>query len=101
MTLFYNADLSTSEYDKIYNHWRKVARNEFTRQQIVMTAEDNMDYSSPLWHAMQDELRYRDELDLKQRMRRELKEAKKRDHLYKTPKSRLKNQQLRKAKMTV
>lgn len=81
-----------SEYDKVYNHWRNVARNEFTRQQIVMTAEDNRDYSSPVWWAMQDELQYRDELDLKRRMRRELKEAKKKDNLYKTPKSRLKNQ---------
>lgn len=93
MTSFYNdTNSSMSEYDKVYNHWRNVARNEFTRQQIVMTAEDNRDYSSPVWWAMQDELQYRDELDLKRRMRRELKEAKKKDNLYKTPKSRLKNQ---------
>ena len=68
-------DMTTAEYKKSYTHWLKVARHEFTRNQIVMTAADNRDLSSPVWNAMQAELIYRDKLDAKRMMNREMKAA--------------------------
>ena len=93
--------MERGDYDKAYDYWSRMAKEEFNRPQIVETAADHRDYSSPIWWAMQDELQRRDAIDLKRYMRRELKAAKKRDNLYKTPKSRLKNQRLRKGKMAV
>ena len=61
------------EYNFAYDHWLKVARNEFTRGQIVETAKDNMDMCSPIWNAMQDELAHRDKLLLAKEFRREAK----------------------------
>lgn len=61
------------EYNFAYDHWLKVARNEFTRGQIVETAKDNMDMCSPIWNAMQDELAHRDKLSLAKEFRREAK----------------------------
>ena len=76
MKPFYDDDdMTTEEYKESYAHWGKVARNEFTRNQIVRTAADNMDLSSPVWNAMQAELKYRDKLDALKMMRREMKEA--------------------------
>ena len=72
---FYDDEMTTAEYKKSYSHWLKVARNEFTRNQIVMTAIDNRDLTSPVWNAMQAELKYRDKLDALKMMRREMKEA--------------------------
>ena len=57
------------EYNFAYDHWLKVARNEFTRGQIVETAKDNMDMCSPIWNAMQDELAHRDKLLLANSLR--------------------------------
>ena len=59
------------EYNFAYDHWLKVAHNEFTRGQIVETAKDNMDMCSPIWNAMQDELAHRDMLLLRKEFRRE------------------------------
>jgi len=76
MKPFYDDDdMTTAEYKQSLAHWKKVARNEFTRNQIVMTAADNMDLCSPVWNAMQFELLYRDQLDAKKMMSRELKAA--------------------------
>ncbi len=66
-----------------YQHWRKVAREEFTRGQIVQTAADNLDLCSPIWNAMQDELQYRDRLDTRKIFRREMREAEEKDKLKK------------------
>lgn len=66
-----------------YQHWRKVAREEFTRGQIVQTGADNLDLCSPIWNAMQDELQYRDRMDLRKMFRREMREAKEKDKLKK------------------
>jgi hypothetical protein len=71
--MFYQDD--DEDYKPIYKHWSRVAREEFTRAQIVMTAKDNRDLCSPVWYAMQDELLRRDVLDLRKTMRREGKEA--------------------------
>jgi len=70
---FYKDDFSLAEYKESYAHWSKVARNEFTWNQIVETAHENMSLSSPVWHAMQDELLYRDELDRRKVLRKEAK----------------------------
>ena len=72
--MFYQDD--DEDYKPIYKHWSRVAREEFTRAQIVMTAIDNRDLCSPVWYAMQDELLYRDRVDLRKTLRREAKEAK-------------------------
>lgn len=72
--MFYQDD--DEDYKPIYKHWSRVAREEFTRPQIVMTAKDNRDLCSPVWYAMQDELLYRDRMDLRKTLRREAKEAK-------------------------
>lgn len=95
--------LSTSEWKLAYEHWSRVAREEFTRAQIVETAADPdyRDYSSPVWWAMQDELQRRDALDLKRRMRSEVSEAKKKDKYALRRKLRLKNQRLTEGKMVV
>jgi|19_taG_2_1085344.scaffolds.fasta_scaffold02302_5 hypothetical protein len=68
-------DMTTEEYNESYAHWLKVARNEFTRNQIVQTAADNRDLCSPVWNAMQAELLHRDKLDAKRMMNREMKAA--------------------------
>ena len=65
------------DYEFAYQHWLKVAREEFTRDQIVQTAADNRDLANPVWYAMQDELQRRDELEKKRMFRRELREAEK------------------------
>ena len=93
--------LSTSEWERAYEHWSRVAREEFTRAQIAETAADYRDYSSPVWWAMHDELQRRDSLDMKRRMRSEVSEAKKRDKYALRRKLRLKNQLLTEGKMFV
>lgn len=72
---YYDDDMTITEYKESFAHWSKVARNEFTRSQIVMTAADNRDTCSPIWNAMQTELLHRDQLDGKKMMRRELQAA--------------------------
>tara|TARA_R100001082_G_scaffold111138_1_gene93620 strand:- start:1815 stop:2060 length:246 start_codon:yes stop_codon:yes gene_type:complete len=69
-----------SEYKEAYTHWSRLARNEFTRAQIVATAADPdyRDYTSPVWWAMQDELQRRDKIDYRRMARKEMKQAKKR-----------------------
>ena len=96
-----NENLSTSEWKRAYEHWSRVAREEFTRGQIVTTAADPdyRHYSSPVWWAMQDELQRRDALDLKRQMRREIKAAKKKDKYATRRKLRLKKQRLTEGKM--
>lgn len=88
--------MNLSEWRQAYEHWSKVARYEFNRSQIVETAADP-DYrglSSPVWHAMQDELLRRDKLDLARIMRAEVKAAKLKDKNLDRRKLRLKNQRL-------
>ncbi len=76
------------EYNFAYNHWSKVARNEFTRGQIVETAKDNMDMCSPIWNAMQDELAHLDKLSLAREFRREAKRLRRFDRQWRRDKSK-------------
>jgi len=94
-------NLHTSEWKSAYKHWSRVAREEFTRGQIVTTAADPdyRDYSSPVWWAMQDELQRRDEIDFRRNMRREIKAAKKKDKYALRRKLRLKKQRLTEGKI--
>lgn len=93
--------MQASERKRAYQHWSRVAREEFTRGQVVATAADPdyRDYSSPVWWAMQDELQRRDEIDLRRSMRREVKAAKKKDKYAIRRKLRLKKQRLTSDKM--
>jgi|TARA_R100001530_G_scaffold21164_1_gene17496 hypothetical protein len=76
MSVFYDDNnITRAEYKKSLAHWKKVARNEFTRGQIVQTAAGNLDLCSPVWNAMQFELLHRDQLDASRMMNRELKSA--------------------------
>jgi hypothetical protein len=93
--------MQASEWKRAYQHWSRVAREEFTRGQVVATAADPdyRDYSSSVWWAMQDELQRRDEIDLRRSMRREVKAAKKKDKYAIRRKLRLKKQRLTSDKM--
>ena len=93
--------MQASEWKRAYQHWSRVAREEFTRGQVVATAADPdyRDYSSPVWWAMQDELQRRDEIDLRRSMRREVKAATKKDKYAIRRKLRLKKQRLTSDKM--
>ena len=77
-----------SEYKEAYTHWSRLARNEFTRAQIVETAKDNIDMCSPIWNAMQDELAYLDKLSLAKEFRREARRLKRFDRRWRKDKSR-------------
>lgn len=94
-------ELSREEWESAYKHWSRLAREEFTRGQIVATASDPdyRDYNSPVWWAMQDELQRRDEIELKKTMRREVRAEIKKDKYANRRKLRLKNQRLTRAKM--
>ena len=94
-------ELSREEWESAYKHWSRIAREEFTRGQIVATASDPdyRDYNSPVWWAMQDELQRRDEIELKKTMRREVRAEIKKDKYANRRKLRLKNQRLTRAKM--
>ncbi len=70
------------DYKTIYKHWSRVAREEFTRAQIVTTAIDNRDLCSPVWYAMQDELLRRDANDRRRMLRQEMKAIRKGQNPY-------------------
>ena len=84
--LFVSDLIDMKEYTFLYNHWAKVARNEFTRAQIVQTAVDNIDMCSPVWNAMQDELAYRSKLAMAKHFRREAKRLQRFTRKYKRDK---------------
>jgi len=84
--LFVSDLIDMKEYAFLYNHWAKVARNEFTRAQIVQTAVDNIDMCSPVWNAMQDELAYRSKLAMAKHFRREAKRLQRFTRKYKREK---------------
>jgi len=65
-----------------YEQQLKVAKEEFTRGQIVQTAIDNRDLCSPVWNAMQDELLRRDANDRKRMHRQEMKDIRKGQNPY-------------------
>ena len=84
--LFVSDLLDMEEYNFLYNHWAKVARNEFNRAQIVQTAVDNMDMCSPIWNAMQDELSYQNKLAMAKHFRKEAKRLQRFTRKYKRDK---------------
>jgi hypothetical protein len=96
-------ELSREEWESAYKHWSRLAREEFTRGQIVATASDPdyRDYNSPVWWAMQDELQYRDKIYLRRMMRREVMEEIKKDKYANRRKLRLKNQRLTRGKIVL